>query len=287
MPTPAERRDQSASARLDAADRRDELAQARDAAADVRHDAAHTRNRVMAERDAVADSTSADPGLSRSAIMIRAAGQRRRAARQRAESAQQRALADLDLDDAAEDREEAARERLHALVDRELLADQLASAETDVLTGARTRAAGLRDLDRELDRCRRNAGMLVVAYVDVVGLKHVNDTEGHGAGDELLRSVVTLIKEHLRSYDLIVRVGGDEFLFVMPDMALPDARRRFGEIADALASLPRARAITIGFAQHTPEDTATELIARADRELIVNRRAHDDSRPSLAADSSA
>jgi len=280
MPTPAERRDQSASARLDAADRRDELAQARDAAADVRHDAAHTRNRVIAERDAVADSTSADPGLSRSAIIIRAAGQR-------AESAEQRALADLDLDDAAEDREEAARERLHALVDRELLADQLASAETDVLTGARTRAAGLRDLDRELDRCRRNAGMLVVAYVDVVGLKHVNDTEGHGAGDELLRSVVTLIKEHLRSYDLIVRVGGDEFLFVMPDMALPDARRRFGEIADALASLPRARAITIGFAQHTPEDTATELIARADRELIVNRRAHDDSRPSLAADSSA
>jgi len=280
MPTPAERRDQSASARLDAADRRDELAQARDAAADVRHDAAHTRNRVMAERDAVADSTSADPGLSRSAIIIRAAGQR-------AENAQQRALADLDLDDAADDREEAARERLHALVDRELLADQLASAETDVLTGARTRAAGLRDLDRELDRCRRNAGMLVVAYVDVVGLKHVNDTEGHGAGDELLRSVVTLIKEHLRSYDLIVRVGGDEFLFVMPDMALPDARRRFGEIADTLASLPRARAITIGFAQHTPEDTATELIARADRELMVNRRAHDDSRPSLAADSSA
>lgn len=261
MPTPAERRDQSASARLDAADRRDELAQARDAAADVRHDAAHTRNRVMAERDAVADSTSADPGLSRSAIIIRAAGQR-------AESAQQRALADLDLDDAAEDREEAARERLHALVDRELLADQLASAETDVLTGARTRAAGLRDLDRELDRCRRNAGMLVVAYVDVVGLKALNDSEGHAAGDELLRQVVTLIRDHLRSYDLTVRVGGDEFVCAMSDMSLRDARRRFKQVADALAAAPHAYAIRTGFAQLTAQESATELIARADSELI-------------------
>ncbi len=58
-------------------------------------------------------------------------------------------------DAAAADREQAARERLHALVDREILADELAIADNDPLTGARTRAAGLADLGRELERCRR------------------------------------------------------------------------------------------------------------------------------------
>ena len=49
----------------------------------------------------------------------------------------------------------------------------------------RTRAAVLAELDHELDRCRRNDGVLVVAYADVVGLKAVNDSAGHRAGDAL------------------------------------------------------------------------------------------------------
>jgi diguanylate cyclase (GGDEF)-like protein len=50
----------------------------------------------------------------------------------------------------------------------------------------------------------------VVAYVDVIGLKTLNDSAGHSAGDKLLQHVVALIKKHLRSYDLIIRMGGDE-----------------------------------------------------------------------------
>ncbi len=182
------------------------------------------------------------------------------------------------LHDAAKDREQAARERLYALVDRELLADQLAVAETDPLTKARTRAAGLGDLDRELDRCRRNEGSLVAVYIDVVGLKRLNDRDGHGAGDALLTHVVGLIRAHLRSYDLIVRLGGDEFLCVMSEMTRLEAQERFDAISAELAAAAEPSAISSGFAVLQPGDSAEQLIARADGELIDSRRANPDSR---------
>jgi len=138
------------------------------------------------------------------------------------------------------------------------------------LTGVRTRAAGLRNLDNELDRCRRSNEQLVVCYIDVVGLKALNDSRGHGAGDELLKRVVTLIKAHLRSYDLVIRLGGDEFLCAMSSMTLPDARKRFSDVTALLAASPDAGAIRTGFSQLTPDETAANLIARADNELLIS-----------------
>jgi diguanylate cyclase (GGDEF)-like protein len=240
QPPPADsdgRREQSASARLRAADLRDVIA--------------HDRDLAATERDRTSDTR--EPG----------SGDRR-----------VRAV----LHDAAQDREQAARERLYALVDRELLANQLAVAETDPLTKARTRAAGLADLDRELDRCRRNDGSLVVVYVDVVGLKTLNDRDGHSAGDALLTHVVGRIRAHLRSYDLIVRLGGDEFLCVMSEMTRREARVRFDAIGAGLAAADKPSAISSGFAVLRPGDDAEQLIARADGELIESRRANPDSR---------
>ncbi|MGH2840822.1 MAG: GGDEF domain-containing protein [Solirubrobacteraceae bacterium] len=182
----------------------------------------------------------------------------------RARAAEQRALAAQDRHDAAQDREAAAQERLRALVDREALAREVALAETDPLTGARSRAAGLTDLERELDRCRRTGGWLVVAYVDIVGLKAVNDSEGHAAGDELIKRAVRFIRAQLRSYDLVIRLGGDEFLCAMSNMTLPDARRRFA----AIGREPYNCSIRTGFAELEPDDSVTDVIARADGELI-------------------
>lgn len=279
MSTPAERRaaersrasarrDQSPRARLYAADERDVLANTRDLAALTRDQASDARSLKLAQRDAAEAHDQGIRAVSGSEVVVLAAGQRERAARRRAQSAEQDARAAEDRRAAAQDREQAAFERVHALVDRQLLAHSLAAAAIDPLTGARARAAGLAELAYEVDRCRRTGGLLVLAYVDVVGLKALNDSEGHGAGDELLKRVVSLVRAHLRSYDLVIRVGGDEFVCAMTDMTLLDACKRFGVVATTLAADPQAGAIRSGIAQLAAHETAAELIARADRELI-------------------
>jgi diguanylate cyclase (GGDEF)-like protein len=147
---------------------------------------------------------------------------------------------------------------------------ELAIAETDQLTGARTRAAGLRDIDHEIARAHRTRGLLVAAYVDVVGLKIVNDTRGHAAGDALLRRVVHTVRSQLRPYDLIVRLGGDEFLCAMPGATIQEARQRFGTIQGALGSDPDPGEIKYGFAELGHADTTADLIGRADAELPIS-----------------
>ena len=233
MPAPP---DQTAQARLSAGRKRDADARVRDRAALARDDVADARNdRVLA--------------------------------------GEQRQLAAHDRHAAALDRRFAGRERRHARADRVALAGLLTLTETDPLTGARMRAAGLSDLERELPRCRRADGQLVLVYVDVVGLKALNDTQGHAAGDELLRTAVRQIKAHLRPYDLIIRLGGDEFACAMSGATLDDARERFRAISAELARAPGATAIRTGFAALATGQTAAQLIARADDELVGNRRA--------------
>jgi diguanylate cyclase (GGDEF)-like protein len=204
--------------------------------------------------------------------VARAAQQRKLAAQHRAQAASHRMLAAQDRQTAAQDREQAARERQQAMADREALAIELERAAIDALTGAHMRAAGLRDLEHELDRARRTGNPLAVAYIDVVGLKAVNDTLGHAAGDELLKQVVSNVKAHVRPYDLIIRLGGDEFLCVMSSLTEQSARERFASIAARLDRASTRRAIRTGFAQLRDHETASELIARADRELLGARR---------------
>lgn len=267
----AGQREQTAEGRLDVAERRDMVAHARDLAALARDQAAAARDLAMAQLSTTSEHAGADREITGSVKVQRAAEQRMRDAQFRARAAEHRALAAEDRQLAARDREQAARERRQALEDRQALALALAAAATDEVTGVRTRAAGLADLVREVDRCRRASGLLVVVYIDVVGLKMINDTEGHAAGDELLKLITAVIRDHLRSYDLIIRVGGDEFVCAMSNMTMDDARSRFSDVAGALAGMPRRGAIRTGFAELRPEETAAELIARADRRLLNAR----------------
>jgi diguanylate cyclase (GGDEF)-like protein len=277
----AQKRQHGAQQRVDTGADRDAVAQARDRTAAARDKAAALRDRQLsalarAEAAALRDRELAsreaavgDDGRAATSaeIVARAEEVRRAAAADRAAAVEGRARAALAREQAALDREQAARDRLRARAEREALRHQLAIAETDALTGARTRAPGLADLDHEIARARRTMEPLAVAYVDIVGLKAENDTHGHGAGDALLRCAVHAIRGHLRSYDVIVRVGGDEFLCVMSGATIEDARQRFDAVHAALAAEPDPCEIKVGFAALAPLDSAAELIERADADL--------------------
>jgi diguanylate cyclase (GGDEF)-like protein len=129
----------------------------------------------------------------------------------------------------------------------------------------------MEQLERELERARRAGEGLVVAFVDVDGLKQVNDTAGHLAGDALLIAVADSLRACLRSYDLILRFGGDEFVCALPNASLEQVRGRFSEVSRFLDACPAAGSITAGFTELRAGDRADDLIRRADADLLAQR----------------
>ena len=202
--------------------------------------------------------------------MLRAKRDRARAAADRAKAADDRARASAD-------REAAARERAAAVRNRTESADNLKLATTDELTGAWTRKFGLQEVSRELERAHRTGATLVIAFVDVDGLKQVNDSQGHLAGDALLRLVGETLRANVRPYDVIVRYGGDELVCAMPNLSGAEARARFETIAASLTAINAEHSITFGLAEAEPADSLQELIARADADLLEARRARQSN----------
>jgi diguanylate cyclase (GGDEF)-like protein len=190
----------------------------------------------------------------------------------RAQAAADRAQAAKDLARAIAEREEAARERAEAARNRAESELILKLSTTDELTGTWMRQFGLEQVSRELERAQRTGAPLLLAFVDVIGLKDVNDTHGHQTGDALLHRVGTTMRANVRSYDVIVRYGGDEFICAMPNLGAPEARARFELIAASLAAIDPEHSITYGLAEAAEGDTVQELIARADAELLRARR---------------
>jgi diguanylate cyclase (GGDEF)-like protein len=202
----------------------------------------------------------------RAELELRAALDRRRAAEDRARAGDERVRAAQELAQATRERSLAARDRAQAALDR-------AASETDELTHVRRRGPGMEQLRREIDRARRACEQLVVTFIDVDGLKRVNDSEGHLAGDATLVAVADSLRACLRSYDVIMRFGGDEFVCALPSADLRDVRQRFAEVSKTLAAAPMHPSITVGFAQLDEHDSPEDLIERADSDLLA-RRAH-------------
>jgi diguanylate cyclase (GGDEF)-like protein len=253
-------RDEAATEREHAAAERDQVASDRDQSQAGRDRAAAGRDRAAVDRDrspADADRRTAD---------------RDHTAHDREHAADDRIHTASDRDHRQADREFAAGDRDHAASDREHARTELHNAQIDQLTGALGRELGNVVLEREINRARHGNGRLMLAYIDVDGLKQVNDRQGHAAGDALLRDVVGAIRAHLRSFDVLIRVGGDEFLCALSNCGLEDARRRFQEIADTIGRTQPSASIGVGFAALRPEDTLEQLTHRADTALYESRQ---------------
>ena len=104
----------------------------------------------------------------------------------------------------------------------------------------------------------------MAAFVAVHDREQVNAAHGHQAGDELLAAVGGALGESLRSYDLIIRVGRDEFLCVLADITVEEARQRVAVVGERLAAGRAGGSISFGVAQLQPDDSPGDLIARAD-----------------------
>jgi diguanylate cyclase (GGDEF)-like protein len=248
-------RTQSTRERDDAAAIRDEMARLRDEAAVARDKDAEKRDlelRAQAEISGPLDKR------------LNAALDAAEAARREARKARVRAAADRER--AATDRERAADDRARAAI-------ELGRAHLDDLTGAYRRELGVVAIGHEIERAKRSKRSLVLAYIDIDGLKRRNDEGGHAAGDELLRSVAGAIRASLRPYDPIVRLGGDEFVCTFSNGDLAGAEDRFEHVRSLLEKTDAAASISIGFAEMRSDETAEDLIKRGDAAMYAAKRA--------------
>ncbi len=152
----------------------------------------------------------------------------------------------------------------------------------DSLTGLLNRGAVLEQLEKELVRASRRGAPVSVLMGDLDHFKQVNDTFGHGAGDAVLHEAARRLKAGVRAYDSIGRLGGEEFIAVLPECdaktGLSVAQRLCRSLAEApiaTASGPVAATISIGVAATDQFGSmkADELIRAADTALYRAKHA--------------
>jgi diguanylate cyclase (GGDEF)-like protein len=243
---------------------RDQSAEERDRSAHSRDVAADLRDWQAARQDEAVMLTEGAGGPAIRALLSAGAIARGHAAADRAS--------------AADDRRLAAEDRVSASADRDRARVELGAAHSDSLTGAQRLDLGRITLQNEIERSRRSDQPFALAFIDVDGLKQLNDRDGHAAGDVLLQAVVTALKTGRRSYDPIVRVGGDEFLCGFTNTDLAASRRRIEEIRGSLERAHAAASISVGLAILGERDTLEKLIARADADMYSHKHVGVDRR---------
>jgi diguanylate cyclase (GGDEF)-like protein len=141
------------------------------------------------------------------------------------------------------------------------------AATTDPLTGVANRRAWETEAARHLARAARTGESLSFAIIDLDDFKRVNDRDGHGAGDALLRELATRWSARLRQADLLGRYGGDEFVLCLPTTDEEGAWEVLGQLAAT-----HSFAWTVGVATAQPGDTLSAVLGRADSHLYRRKR---------------
>lgn len=153
-------------------------------------------------------------------------------------------------------------------------------AETDMLTGLPNRRAGLQQLAHHLQRVQREGEALVIGFLDIDLFKDINDRHGHEVGDQVLVAVAHALRAAVRSQDEVVRMGGEEFLLLMPGMPREVATARLEQLRLRITETCRELQVpglevtaSIGLAQWRPgEDDLAALLRRADHAMYVAKR---------------
>ena len=153
-------------------------------------------------------------------------------------------------------------------------------AHQDSLIDLPNRRGFLRELDRIIARAGRYDAKAALLFVDVDGLKAINDSFGHRAGDEALIQVAGLLSSGVRKSDMVARIGGDEFGILLENADEASAHETASRLIDLIAGcefvhdgdeLPLSVAIGVGLIE--PTDTAATVMARADEEMYRRKAA--------------
>ena len=165
--------------------------------------------------------------------------------------------------------------------------DGLRLAMIDPLTGLHNRRYGIAQLGAIAERALAGGTAFAVMVVDLDRFKSVNDKWGHAAGDAVLVEVAERLAGNLRTFDLIARIGGEEFLVALPDTSLAEARLVAERLCQAIEEVPVALpggvrlsvTVSIGLAISTDLqpplrlDWVSDIVERADRALMTSKSA--------------
>lgn len=153
-----------------------------------------------------------------------------------------------------------------------------AAAETDFLLGIPNRRGFERELGRTISYIQRYQASGALIVIDVDRLKPINDNFGHAAGDEVLKAIVAMLSQQIRSSDVIGRLGGDEFALLLWNLSETDAHAKaaaFEEDIDRLSFTFEGHAVATGVSAGVailgPHSEAAKALADADRAMYLRK----------------
>ena len=155
-------------------------------------------------------------------------------------------------------------------------------AALDQLTGLYNRRSGEHRLAEEISRAVRHQRPLTLLLIDLDGLKLINDKMGHAAGDLVLKGFAERLQKAIRGSDLAVRLGGDEFMVLLPECHAEEVGHVIGRVegleVDYNGTVIPCR-FSRGWTDFKPGETPEELLKRADEALYANKRAGKQNAP--------
>jgi len=152
---------------------------------------------------------------------------------------------------------------------REVYQHEREASRIDPLTGIANRRAFFDFAERERIRSARYLRPITIAYIDVDDFKQVNDRLGHGTGDVLLTEIAQTLRQNIRETDMVARMGGDEFILLLPEADQSAARTVIHKVHELLLDLVRELNMPISFSIgavtfRSPVASADEMVRAAD-----------------------
>jgi diguanylate cyclase (GGDEF)-like protein/PAS domain S-box-containing protein len=167
-----------------------------------------------------------------------------------------------------------------AISNAQTLEELARQATTDAVTGLANHRRFHERLREEIERALRYAHPLTLAVIDIDHFKRVNDTHGHQTGDRVLAEVAEQLAAQARTGDVVARVGGEEFAWLMPDTDVVGAVAAADRAREAIASLRPQDALSVtvsaGVCEFAPDLDAQSLLGCADDALYAAKRAGRD-----------